>query len=632
MNVSRGRMVFDRELRPLDESPAATQADLRAAQAQLRLLQQELDAAREARRRSSDILRDLLYSSPVATFLLDRERQVEFFTPAAESLFRVLSTDLGRPFAELGLAIEDAGLETDIAAVMAGQAGEREGVVLVQGTRYSRRVMPRRSRDHLVDGAVVSYIKADILVESAPATGWGPLSEARHELVQPLQTLRLLHGVLRKRATDPGDMALHNRLEEASEALSGLMSALFLQAELRAGSLAADTEQDVALADVMGPLRLELGYHAAAKGADCRIVPCSAHVRTDPTLLACLVRMLVLHAMQQTSGGRLLIGCRSRDASLRLEIWHGNGAAPGAMPARGAGAAPTAPMTEGWDRLARMLRAEVRLRDGARGPVCSLTLPMTGRRARPAAGRAEAQLPAAPVPGRAGGRPDAEPAVRRSVCVVDDDPNVLRSIELALAGAGIGVDCFKSVNAFLAAYGELDPDCLIVDARMPETDGFSLIERLRQEGCNWPFIMITGAGDVQMAVRAMKAGATDFIEKPVSVERLIQSIGRACDGTGARDRGEPDAPGFDLTPRQLEVMDLVVQGHANKEIAARLRISQRTVENHRAAVMRRTGARSLPDLIRMRLSPPGAGSTPPHQLQAQMWAARTSRDRWGASG
>jgi two-component system, chemotaxis family, CheB/CheR fusion protein len=80
------------------------------------------------------------------------------------------------------------------------------------------------------------------------------------------------------------------------------------------------------------------------------------------------------------------------------------------------------------------------------------------------------------------------------------------------------------------------------------------------------------------------------------------------------------------------VMDLVVQGHANKEIAARLQISQRTVENHRAAVMRRTGARSLPDLIRIRLSPTSGRSTPPAQLQAQMWAARTSGDRWGAVG
>lgn len=590
MHVTNDRLVPNRQVDQLREQLAAAQSELRLAQSQARMLRQEVDAARGARQRSSDILRDILYSSPVAIFLLDRNLQVVFISPLAESLFRVLSSELGRPFAELGLGSDDPTLEADIAAVVTGMAAERHGPVTMDGRRYARRVLPRRSRDIGIDGAVVCYSVSEPVESAAPIATPSQLGEMRHELAQPLQTLRLLHGVLRRRTSEPGDLALLNRLEEGAEALSGMVSSLFLEAELATGAVAVDAEQQVPVADILGPLRLEFGYHAAAKGVDCRIAASSAQVRTDPKLFSCLVRLLVLHGLREAGGGRLLVGFRRRGGSLRLEIWHsrpsGEVTPPGERSA----------LPGLCDRLARMLGVEIRPgRHG--GPSCTLVIAATAPSASAAAGIGARALPDAP-------REDGI-VPRRRVCLIDDDENVLRSIQLALQSADLDTASFSSVAAFLDDFQTLKPDCLVVDVRMPEIDGLGLIERLHRDGCTVPFIMITGTGDVPMAVRAMRAGAVDFIEKPVSVERLLASIDRACTSGTASDEPAPTAvakASFDLTPRQLEVMDMVVDGLPNKEIAARLDISQRTVENHRAAVMRRTGAKSLSDLIRMRLS------------------------------
>jgi two-component system CheB/CheR fusion protein len=145
---------------------------------------------------------------------------------------------------------------------------------------------------------------------------------------------------------------------------------------------------------------------------------------------------------------------------------------------------------------------------------------------------------------------------------------------------------------------------LLVDSLMPVMGGIALLEQLKLENRGLPAIMITGHGDIAMAVQAMKAGAADFLEKPVHPEELLATIERALER--ARDASRLSAwrqTAADriatLTGRQREVMDLVVQGRPNKLIAHELRLSQRTVENHRATVMKRTGAGSVPDLIRL---------------------------------
>jgi two-component system CheB/CheR fusion protein len=193
-----------------------------------------------------------------------------------------------------------------------------------------------------------------------------------------------------------------------------------------------------------------------------------------------------------------------------------------------------------------------------------------------------------------------------TIFVVDDDSAVREALRELLQEDGRTVETYASSEAFLDVYRPGRAGCLLVDARMPGMGGLELLQRLKSDGTRLAAIMITGQGDVPMAVEAMRAGAADFIEKPVRRDELFASIERALEHT--RDsaklsvRQEVAATRLDgLTARQRQIMKLVLAGHPSKNIAADLGISQRTVENHRAAVMKKTGSHSLSALIRLAL-------------------------------
>ena len=193
----------------------------------------------------------------------------------------------------------------------------------------------------------------------------------------------------------------------------------------------------------------------------------------------------------------------------------------------------------------------------------------------------------------------AAPAGPPTVFVVDDDINVRQAIRAVLEDSGRHVEDFVTSEDFLAAYQPKSQGCLLVDAHLPGIDGFELLSRLKAMGDVLPAIMITGNSAVPVAVQAMRAGVVDFIEKPVGAKELIASVERALEQS--RDasrmtawRSNASSHIADLTARQREIMDLVLAGHPSKNIASDLGISQRTVENHRASIMRRTGVKSLP--------------------------------------
>ena len=194
-----------------------------------------------------------------------------------------------------------------------------------------------------------------------------------------------------------------------------------------------------------------------------------------------------------------------------------------------------------------------------------------------------------------------------TIFVVDDDSAVREALRDLLLGDGLTVEIYASSEAFLDAYRPGGDGCLLVDARMPGMGGLALLQRLKSEGTRLPAIMITGQGDVPMAVEAMRAGAADFIEKPIRRDELFASIEHALeqlrDSTKLTVRREAAAAHLaGLTARQRQIMELVLAGHPSKNIAADLGISQRTVENHRAAVMKKTGSHSLSALIRLALA------------------------------
>ncbi len=190
------------------------------------------------------------------------------------------------------------------------------------------------------------------------------------------------------------------------------------------------------------------------------------------------------------------------------------------------------------------------------------------------------------------------------IFVVDDDKRIREALRSVLEDDGRTVEDFASCEDFLEAYRPGRQSCLLIDAYLPGMNGLELLQRLSDDGHRMPSVMITGKADVGMAVQAMKAGASDFIEKPISREELLSCVERALEH--AQDASklvawrEAAAGHFEgLTQRQKQIMELVLAGHPSKNIAADLGISQRTVENHRAAIMKRTGVKSLPALARL---------------------------------
>ncbi len=212
-------------------------------------------------------------------------------------------------------------------------------------------------------------------------------------------------------------------------------------------------------------------------------------------------------------------------------------------------------------------------------------------------------LPAAPANG-AGGPETCPDDTGPIVFIVDDDESVRDALRSVLQQAGRVAQAYADSEAFLNAYRPGQLGCLLVDAYLPGMSGLNLLRHLRTAGDTLPCVMITGNSDVPMAVQAMKAGADDFIEKPIGYEELLQAIDKAIEHSldGAKRaawRARAANHIADLTPRQRQIMDRVLAGQPSKNIAADLGISQRTVENHRASIMKRTGSESLPALARL---------------------------------
>ena len=193
------------------------------------------------------------------------------------------------------------------------------------------------------------------------------------------------------------------------------------------------------------------------------------------------------------------------------------------------------------------------------------------------------------------------------IFIVDDDTQIRETMRPVLEAEGHTVKGYASCEEFLKNYHPGASGCLVVDAYLPGMKGIELLQRLKAMGLTLPAIMITGSSDVPMAVEAMKAGAADFIEKPISATELIASVARALEqshdvGKRAAWQAEATRKISGLTKRQHQVMDMVVAGHPSKNIAADLGLSQRTVETHRAAIMHKTGSKSLPALARLALA------------------------------
>ncbi len=191
-----------------------------------------------------------------------------------------------------------------------------------------------------------------------------------------------------------------------------------------------------------------------------------------------------------------------------------------------------------------------------------------------------------------------------TVFVVDDDEAVRRFLRGLIASIGLRVEIYGSAQMFLDAYEPGTPGCLLLDLRMPNMSGLELQKKLAERAIDLPVIIVTGHGDVQVAVHAMKNGAFDFVEKPFNNELLLDSIQKAVADSERSTNLRVEREAFNsrielLTPRERQVLEIVVTGETNKGVARYLDISDKTVEIHRAHVMEKMQAKSLAHLVKM---------------------------------
>jgi FixJ family two-component response regulator len=193
------------------------------------------------------------------------------------------------------------------------------------------------------------------------------------------------------------------------------------------------------------------------------------------------------------------------------------------------------------------------------------------------------------------------------VFVIDDDEATLKALTRTISSAGWDVESFSSPQSFLDVYDSDTPGCIVLDLRMPKIGGLAVQQRLAERGSRTPIIFITAYADVSAAVRAMKGGAIDFLEKPFSSEQILRRIEQAIAWDADARRGRAEQREVErrlalLTPREREVLDLILAGKLNKQIAGLLGIAQRTVEVHRQQIMKKMQAQTGIDLARMVLS------------------------------
>lgn len=202
-----------------------------------------------------------------------------------------------------------------------------------------------------------------------------------------------------------------------------------------------------------------------------------------------------------------------------------------------------------------------------------------------------------------------------TVYVIDDDKSLAQALSLLFESVGIGCRTFSTVEEFLAAKRGPEPGCLLLDVRLPGISGLDFQHKLGQYGVDLPVVMMTGHADVPMSVKAMKAGAVDFLPKPFREQELLDAVGVAIDkDRSGRQKNSSVSKVAELfhamSLREQQVMTMVTSGLLNKQVAGQLGLSEITVKIHRGSAMRKMGAKTLPDLVRMAEMLKGASAVP----------------------
>ncbi|MBX9886297.1 MAG: PAS domain-containing protein, partial [Novosphingobium sp.] len=549
--INEEALSVNEEFQSTNEELLTSKEELQSLNEELTALNSQLQETLDRQRLASDDLQNVLFSTNVGTMFLDAALRIRLFTPAISPLYNVIASDLGRPLADLRPIADDPELLGDAQCVLGNEATIEREVHAPGDTWYVRRIFPYRAHDSRIEGVVITFADitdrkhatsaledAKLEAERANAAKSRFLAAASHDLRQPLQALVLLKDFLAPNVNGERAAELMARFDKTLAALSGMLDVLLNISQIEAGAVQPEPVV-FPVGEMLGRLHGEFVALAEARDLALRFMPSAAWVESDPRLLEQMVRNLLGNAVKYTRTGRILLGCRRRANTLRIEVWDtGIGIEPAQLdnifeefhqvdnPARESGLGLGLGLSI-VRRLSRLMRHPVDVRSvPGRGSVFAITVPCRNDETGP---------PPAPLPDAApdpAPEPEPEPAAAplagsATIMVVEDDPDLLHLVAQLLRDSGHIVSCASDAAEALrlVAGGAIVPDILLTDYNLPAgQSGVDLLValrlRLRRRLCA---IVLTG--DISTAARARIAEADCIhLKKPVLPAALLRAV------------------------------------------------------------------------------------------------------------
>jgi two-component system CheB/CheR fusion protein len=557
--ISEQAMSLNEEAQSTNEELMTSKEELQSLNEELTALNSQLHETLERQRNTSNDLQNILESSGTATIFLDTDLKIRFFTPAAKSLFRVIATDIGRPLADLTSLTADSDLIPDASRVLQTLVPVEREVSAHNAVWYNRHILPYRTHDGSVEGVVLTF--TDITdrkrtAEALAAAKQGAdhanvaksrfLAAASHDLRQPLQTIRLLHGLLATRSKGGEAQTLLKRLDTAVGVMSGMLNTLLDINQLEAGVIHAEIES-FPLDELFEHLDSDFGYHMRAQGLDWRVVPSKCVVRSDPRLLEQILRNLLSNAVKFTTSGKVLLGCRRRGEAMHIEVWDtGSGIPeehrlaifeefhqmdnPARDPSKGLGLGLAI-----VQRLSSLLGHPIDLRSRpGRGSMFSVAVPLAAETS--AATKLVRQRAAI-----------EQTKTTLSILVIEDDPTIRELLELLLRDAGHRP---ISVGDGVAALASTElPDLVLADFNLPNgPNGVELIAELRRKfERQIPAIVLTGDISTE-ALHAIASQGCTHLDKPVETAELLRVVAHTLSQAAQMEAPDKTAETSDSQP------------------------------------------------------------------------------------
>jgi two-component system CheB/CheR fusion protein len=501
------------------------------------------------RRSMADDLRNVLYSTDIATIFLDTALNIRLFTPATKALFRVAPDDVGRPIADLKPLVPDAALLADAHAVLRDLVPIEREICAEGGTWFIRRIVPCRAQDDGVEGIVITFVDVTehkrIVValeaakhksEQASIAKSRFLAAASHDLRQPLQTLALLQGLLAKTVDAAKIQKLVVRLDETLATMTGMLNTLLDINQIEAGIVKAEIAR-FPIGELLDRVREEYADQAESDGLTLKVVGCGVTVASDRHLLEQMLRNLVSNALKYTKRGKILVGCRRRAGMLSIDVWDTGIGIPAteleaifeeyhqlgnAARQRSLGLGLGLSIVK---RLSSLLKHKIRVRSRlGGGSVFTIDIPTK-----------EAGIPEGVLSSVRDARAEANPDARRtgSILVVEDDPEVRGLLEILLAEEGHRVVAASDgvVALGLVRSGKIRPDIVLADYNLPGgLDGLQTIAKVRENLRRLvPAIILTG--DISTgALSSIAQHSCILLNKPVKTMELVLVVQQQLSG------------------------------------------------------------------------------------------------------